>query len=401
MRGVVPSLARSRNVGGMIISVLGDTFVDIVCRPLEHLPTWGTDTVVSEPIRVMLGGSAANFAVHATNLGRATAAATSTTTTTSNPSGGTPTDQGSAAAEGGVGGTPQQLGQQKCVLHTSVGSDDMGQFVRTKLDEHGVDWSQTRTRENQGACVVLSGREDRSFITHRGSTAHFCREDIDVPRLLESQHVHLAGFYNFPSLWKDLPGILAEAKAVGASCSLGPQWDASEEWGGLEPLYPYLDVFIPNEVEALNISGCDDVLDAAAFFLDKGVGLVVITRGGDGALAVSKRRGGGGGAGGDGEGSGKDEGESMVEADGGGGGLHMWEQRCAPVEIVDTTGAGDAFSAGFLHTWKATGGGSRGVGSGDIQVALRWGCALGTAVVTRVGACPRLSVEEDVRPNLF
>ncbi|CAN0524610.1 unnamed protein product, partial [Scytosiphon promiscuus] len=51
-----------------------------------------------------------------------------------------------------------------------------------------------RNRNGQGACVVLSGREDRSFITHRGSTAHFCREDIDVPRLLESQHVHVGEF---------------------------------------------------------------------------------------------------------------------------------------------------------------------------------------------------------------
>ena len=43
----------------------------------------------------------------------------------------------------------------------------------------------------QGACVVLSGRADRSFVTHRGSTAEFCREDIDVRRLLDSSHVHV------------------------------------------------------------------------------------------------------------------------------------------------------------------------------------------------------------------
>lgn len=43
----------------------------------------------------------------------------------------------------------------------------------------------------QGACVVLSGRTDRSFITHRGSVAQFCREDIDVPRLLASSHIHV------------------------------------------------------------------------------------------------------------------------------------------------------------------------------------------------------------------
>lgn len=73
------------------------------------------------------------------------------------------------------------------------------------------------------------------------------------------------------------------------------------------------------------------------------------------------------------------------------------------LQVVDTTGAGDAFSAGFLHVWKATGGGAGGVrraAGGDVQAALRWGCALGTTVVTRVGASPRLSVEDDIRPNL-
>lgn len=51
--------------------------------------------------------------------------------------------------------------------------------------------NETTAIATQGVCVVLSGREDRSFVTHRGSTALFCREDIDVPRLLESSHVHV------------------------------------------------------------------------------------------------------------------------------------------------------------------------------------------------------------------
>ncbi|CAN0255911.1 unnamed protein product, partial [Hapterophycus canaliculatus] len=204
------------------LSVLRDTFAHAARTGITQ------DTVVSEPVRVMLGGSAANFAVHATNLNRAAAVEATTTTPTKNLR-EKPMDHG-AVATGAAEWAPQGLGQQRCVLHTTVGSDDMGEFVRRKLDEHGVEWSQTKAGKNQGACVVLSGSEDRSFITHRGSTAQFCREDIDVPRLLESQHVHVAGFYNFPSLWKDLPGILAEAKAAGASCSLGPQWDASEEW---------------------------------------------------------------------------------------------------------------------------------------------------------------------------
>lgn len=76
--------------------------------------------------------------------------------------------------------------------------------------------------------------------------------------------------------------------------------------------------------EALNISGCADVAEAASFFLDRGVGLVVVTRGGGGAFAVSK----GGAAGGGGSGS--------DCRDGGGGGLQrQWEQQCVPVEVSE------------------------------------------------------------------
>ncbi|CAM9953205.1 unnamed protein product, partial [Ectocarpus sp. 8 AP-2014] len=378
MRGALSTLARGRAAGGMVVSVLGDTFADVVCRPLERLPAWGTDTLVSDPIRVMLGGSAANFAVHATNLNRAqppfellaSAAPQDDEAQQLNSAAAAAAEAAACGEEAGAGAAAAAVESceantkkmQACVLHTSVASDDMGAFVRGKLIEHGVEWSQTKAREHQGACVVLSGREDRSFVTHRGSAALFCREDIDVPRLLESDHVHVGkqphhhhpndffpGFYNCPALWKDLPSLLAEAKAGGSSCSLGPQWDATEEWGGLEPLYPYLDVFMPNEDEALNISGCDDVAEAASFFLDRGVGLVVVTRGGGGAFAASRRHGGGGTAGGRGSmrvkggGGGGAAGGAGDNGGGEGGFQRSWEQKCVPVEVVDTTGAGDAF----------------------------------------------------------
>ncbi|CAN0262357.1 unnamed protein product, partial [Ectocarpus fasciculatus] len=207
MRGALSTLARGRATGGGVVSVLGDTFADVVCRPLERLPAWGTDTLVSEPIRVMLGGSAANFAVHATNLNRAQPPFELLASATPQDDDGQQRDPAAAAAaaagcgeEAGAGAAAAAAVEsceatakkkQACVLHTSVASDDMGAFVRGKLLEHGVEWSQTKAREHQGACVVLSGREDRSFVTHRGSAALFCREDIDVPRLLESDHVHV------------------------------------------------------------------------------------------------------------------------------------------------------------------------------------------------------------------
>ncbi len=101
----------------------------------------------------MLGGSAANFAVHANSLNKA------------QPISAAPAPPVTGAAAGGAAealtGTRDDGGKttemtpsppylhQTCVLHTSVANDEMGQFVRRKLDEHGVEWSQTRAREHQ------------------------------------------------------------------------------------------------------------------------------------------------------------------------------------------------------------------------------------------------------------
>lgn len=112
------------------------------------------DSLVSEPIRIMLGGSAANFAVHAANLNKAQPLTTAPTVT------GGPAGVGAAAEDAttaavptsGEGVTAAAAGgysHQKCLLHTSVASDTMGGFVRRELDEYGVEWSQTKAREHQ------------------------------------------------------------------------------------------------------------------------------------------------------------------------------------------------------------------------------------------------------------
>jgi sugar/nucleoside kinase (ribokinase family) len=60
-------------------------------------------------------------------------------------------------------------------------------------------------------------------------------------------------------------------------------------------------------------------------------------------------------------------------------------------QVVDTTGAGDAFAAGFVFEYLRSG--------GDVREALRLGCALGTCLVQRIGASATPSLE-DIRSNL-
>lgn len=79
-------------------------------------------------------------------------------------------------------------------------------------------------------------------------------------------------------------------------------------------------------MEALNISRCKDVFEAASFFVDKGVGLVVVTRGGSGAIAMSA------GSAGDSPENVTGSSEDTTRA-GARGVRKTWEQNCSAVEV--------------------------------------------------------------------
>lgn len=89
--------------------------------------------------------------------------------------------------------------------------------------------------------------------------------------------------------------------------------------------------------EALRLSRCSDVAEAASYFVDKGVGLVVITRGAKGAFALSREETAAsvGSAGRE-----EEEGLDAKAEDAGQGHreIRTWEQRCARVEVSSAAG---------------------------------------------------------------
>lgn len=199
---------------------------------------------------------------------------------------------------------------------------------------------------------LLSPDGERSFFTDRGANDRLCRADLPDALLDRIDRVHLSGYaLSHPGPRAAVLDFLAVAVRRGIAASVDPGSltllrdvgaDRFLDWTGFASLC------VPNSDEAALLAGSDDPERQLAA-LCRRYHTVVIKRGAAGALA-----GRAGGA-----------------------------QHCAvpapAVAAIDTTGAGDAFLAGFLAADLA--------GAG-LEHALRQGCGFGALVASIVGGRP-------------
>ncbi|MGW0900322.1 carbohydrate kinase family protein [Streptomyces goshikiensis] len=210
--------------------------------------------------------------------------------------------------------------------------------------------------EPTGTVVALVGKDsERTFLTDSGAALRLTPDDW-APALLDgAAHLHLSGYLFFADGSRELALVaLRAATARGVPVSVDP---ASA--GFLLALGPRrfldavagADVLLPNEDEARLLAGLPERSGgarAAAAELSRRVPLVVVTRGAAGALVAE---------------AGRIVAEVAAEA----------------VEAVDSTGAGDAFTGGFLAARLA---------GADPAEAARAGCRTAAVAVTRLGGRP-------------
>ncbi|KJK42423.1 carbohydrate kinase family protein [Streptomyces sp. NRRL F-4428] len=213
--------------------------------------------------------------------------------------------------------------------------------------------------EPTGTVVVLVGKDaERTFLTDSGASLRLCPADWD-PSLLDGvAHLHLSGYLFFADGSRELATVaLRAARTRGVPVSVDP---ASA--GFLAALGPrrFLDavagaeVLLPNEDEARLLAGlprgAGTGVAAAAAALSRRVPLVVVTRGPAGALVAERGR---------------------ITAE------VAATEPAGPV--VDSTGAGDAFTGAFLAS-RLTG--------ADPTESARAGCRAAAAAITHPGARP-------------
>lgn len=224
-----------------------------------------------------------------------------------------------------TGGCAANTGMDLCRLGVStavigkVGEDSFGDFVVQDLARHGLNTDGIR-RSHQGTSrtVILPViGEDRRYIHAVGANGDFTAADIDRPQVMAAQVLYVGGYMLLPRLAAGaLAELLAAARQAGVKTVLDVAGVNQPAKDDLAQLLPHVDVFLPNHDEACILTGETEPERQAAALLDLGAGVVGITLGGRGAYVRSR--------------------SEVVRAD------------AFAVDVVDPSGGGDAFDAGFI-----------------------------------------------------
>ncbi len=196
--------------------------------------------------------------------------------------------------------------------------------------------------------MILNVRgEDRRFIHAPAANARLDGNAISSELLVQTRAVYVGGYaLSDNPTPATITALFRSARERGVKTVLDVVIpEGNDCWPFLEPVLPWTDVFLPNDDEARAITGEREPAAQARAFRDAGAAAVVITCGPRGATVACP--------------------SGVFRAAG------------FPVELVDGTGSGDAFAAGYIHSLLE---------GGDVGECVRVGSALGASCVRATGA---------------
>lgn len=232
----------------------------------------------------------------------------------------------------------------------AVGDDEKADWVLLTLEKHGADASaMQRLAGIPTSATILNVRPngERPALHVRGASDHFDVPPTAYDQVFDAPIVHLGG----TGLLKRLDGpasvtLLKEVKKRGRTVTFDLIAASAQTLAIVEPLLPFIDYFMPSIEEARDMSGKSSPEDCAKFYLDRGATACVFTLGGEGAFYAHK------------------DGTRL-------------RSPAYEVEVVDTTGCGDAFDAGFIAALHHR---------MDVETSLRFAQAAAGLVATGLGS---------------
>jgi sugar/nucleoside kinase (ribokinase family) len=232
----------------------------------------------------------------------------------------------------------------------AVGDDEKADWIILTLAKHAIDTSfMQRLAGVPTSSTILNIRPngERPALHVRGASDHLEIPPAMYDQVFDAPIAHLGG----TGLLEKLDGpasltLLREAKARGCTVTFDLIAANAETAKIVAPLLPHIDYFMPSIEEARAMSGQSAPADCAKYYLDHGARACVFTLGADGAY--------------------------FAHSDG-----TRFSSPAYDIDVVDTTGCGDAFDAGMIAALH------HGM---DMETAVRFAQATAGLVATGLGS---------------
>ena len=234
-------------------------------------------------------------------------------------------DEIRATAAGTAAGTSVDLAKLGVNVRNvgAIGDDILGDFVVRLLDDAGVDATLLLRLPGGTSATILPIRPngERPALHVPGANAIFKAADLTIEQrdaVASASAIHVGGLDAMPAMDADVIGqLVAVAHGNGALVTMDVLRNGDRRsLDALGPVLRHTDWFCPNEEQLLGLAECTDVLEAAHVMLDAGASGVAVTQGEQGCRVISRKI------------------DASIPA--------------MEIEVVDTTGCGDGFDAGFV-----------------------------------------------------
>jgi sugar/nucleoside kinase (ribokinase family) len=231
------------------------------------------------------------------------------------------------APAGSAAGTAVGLAKLGLEVATAgaVGEDALGDVLIRALNGYGVDTAHVVRKpgvQTSASILPIRPNGDRPALHAIGANAVYSIDDVPWALIESAAHLHLGGNDSIRGLGRDgAAQILRRARDGGATTSMDILSEGSPKLLAiLKPCLPLVDWFMPNADQACKLTDSRTPEEAASRLLDLGVGGVVLTMGGDGSLLATGRER-----------------------------VHL---AAHDIAVVDTSGCGDAYCAGFIRSLR-------------------------------------------------
>ncbi|NNE87281.1 MAG: adenosine kinase [Silicimonas sp.] len=242
-----------------------------------------------------------------------------------------------------------------------VKDDQLGHIFAHDLRAQGAVYetplAPSDAADETGRCIVLVTPDgERSMNTYLGVTEHLGPDDINEAQIADAKIIYLEGYrFDGPESHAAFAKAIKAAKAHGAMVSLtlsDPFCVERHRDAFRQMIVDGVDVLFSNRVELLSMYETED-FEVALTQASHEVKILACTHSEHGAHILS--------------------------------GGERWHAPADPVEIVDATGAGDAFAGAFL--WAL-------VREYPLEVCGRMGCVAASEMISHIGARPEANLKE-------